>query len=163
MAPAADAAWGKHMPIARSLAHARKRVALKAAGYRRLLDALLLPLGVCASMLFHCFNGRHREAHLLAHKRHMHFHVLQSNERVEPWRRYAQLRPRFSTVPAARGGYQSYVLLPNNCPVGTVAGLLQPRKALAAASACLEAVKALHKARPWRPQPWSTTTSHALP
>lgn len=45
------------------------------------------------------------------------------------------------------------MLLPNNCPVGTVAGLPQPRKALAVASACLEAVKALHKARPW----------HALP
>ncbi|KAK9823040.1 hypothetical protein WJX81_002311 [Elliptochloris bilobata] len=62
-----------------------------------------------------------------------------------PADKYAQLRPRFSTVPAARGGFKTYVLLPNNCPVGTVAGMPQPRKALAAASACLEAVKALHQ------------------
>ena len=61
-------------------------------------------------------------------------------------------------MPAARGGFQSYVLLPNNCPVGTVAGLPQPRKALAVASACLEAVKALHKARPLATQACMTLT-----
>ena len=70
----------------------------------------------------------------------------------------ADMRPRFLTVLPARGGFQSHVLLPDNCSVGIVAGLPQPHKALGVASPCLEAVKALHKARPLATQACMTLT-----
>lgn len=64
-----------------------------------------------------------------------------------PRRRYTQLRPRFSTERLEAGGFQSHVLLPINSPVDRALGLPQRSKVLAAASACLEAVQALHKVR----------------
>ena len=62
--------------------------------------------------------------------------------------RYTVLRPRFSTQVLgndARLGYQSSAVLPNNSPVRIAQGQIQRTRALAQASASLEACKQLHQ------------------
>ena len=63
--------------------------------------------------------------------------------------RYTVLRPRFSTQilgeKARVMGYQSSAILPNNSPVRIAQGQIQRTKALAQASASLEACKQLHQ------------------
>lgn len=63
--------------------------------------------------------------------------------------RYTVLRPRFSTQvlgeDARLMGYQSSAILPNNSPVRIAQGQIQRTRALAQASASLEACKQLHQ------------------
>lgn len=63
--------------------------------------------------------------------------------------RYTVLRPRFSTdvlgEDAKLVGYQTSAILPNNSPVRIVQGQLMRTRALAQASASLEACKQLHQ------------------
>ncbi|KAL0046074.1 hypothetical protein WJX82_001682 [Trebouxia sp. C0006] len=66
-----------------------------------------------------------------------------------PADRYTVLRPRFSTQvlgeDARLMGYQSSAILPNNSPVRIAQGQIQRTRALAQASASLEACKQLHQ------------------
>lgn len=63
--------------------------------------------------------------------------------------RYTVLRPRFSTQVLGEDarliGYQSSAILPNNSPVRIAQGQIQRTRALAQASASLEACKQLHQ------------------
>ena len=65
------------------------------------------------------------------------------------WCRYTVLRPRFSTQmlgeDARLVGYRSSAVLPNNSPVRIAEGQVQRTRALAQASASLEACKQLHQ------------------
>ena len=67
------------------------------------------------------------------------------------------LRPRFSTQVLGEDarllGYRSSAVLPNNSPVRIAEGQVQRTRALAQASASLEACKQLHQVRP--PLPYS--------
>ena len=73
------------------------------------------------------------------------------------WCRYTVLRPRFSTQvlgeDARLMGYRSSAVLPNNSPVRIAEGQLQRTRALAQASASLEACKQLHQVCPALPCP----------
>lgn len=66
--------------------------------------------------------------------------------------RYTVLRPRFSTRVLGEDvrllGYRSSAVLPNNSPVRIAEGQIQRTRALAQASASLEACKQLHQVRP---------------
>ncbi|KAL0030548.1 hypothetical protein WJX79_003716 [Trebouxia sp. C0005] len=66
-----------------------------------------------------------------------------------PADRYTVLRPRFSTQVLGEDarliGYQSSAILPNNSPVRIAQGQIQRTRALAQASASLEACKQLHQ------------------
>ena len=68
------------------------------------------------------------------------------------WCRYTVLRPRFSTQvlgeDARLVGYRSSAVLPNNSPVRIAEGQVQRTRALAQASASLEACKQLHEVCP---------------